>query len=56
MAPPDGATSAVLMAKPFIDPRKTTPKQELTPGAAGGGSIPNARAQRDDTVTAAAAS
>jgi glycine cleavage system aminomethyltransferase T len=27
---PDGKTSAVVVEKPFIDPKKTTPKQELT--------------------------
>jgi glycine cleavage system aminomethyltransferase T len=27
---PEGTTSAVVVEKPFIDPRKTTPKQELT--------------------------
>jgi glycine cleavage system aminomethyltransferase T len=26
---PDGTTSAVVVEKPFIDPKKTTPKQEL---------------------------
>jgi glycine cleavage system aminomethyltransferase T len=29
---PDGATSAVVVEKPFIDPKKETPKQELTSG------------------------
>jgi glycine cleavage system aminomethyltransferase T len=27
---PEGTTSAVVVEKPFIDPKKTTPKQELT--------------------------
>jgi hypothetical protein len=26
---PKGATSAVVVQKPFIDPKKETPKQEL---------------------------
>jgi aminomethyltransferase len=26
---PDGMTSAVVVQKPFIDPKKETPKQEL---------------------------
>jgi glycine cleavage system aminomethyltransferase T len=32
---PDGTTSAVVVEKPFIDPQKTTPKQELTSSAGG---------------------
>jgi aminomethyltransferase len=32
---PEGTTSAVVVEKPFIDPKKTTPKQELTPAAGG---------------------
>jgi glycine cleavage system aminomethyltransferase T len=32
---PDGTTSAVVVEKPFIDPKKETPKQKLT-GATGG--------------------
>jgi glycine cleavage system aminomethyltransferase T len=32
---PDGTTSAVVVEKPFIDPKKTTPKQELTSSAGG---------------------
>jgi glycine cleavage system aminomethyltransferase T len=32
---PEGTTSAVVVEKPFIDPKKTTPKQELTPTAGG---------------------
>jgi glycine cleavage system aminomethyltransferase T len=32
---PDGTTSAVVVEKPFIDPKKETPKQELTPAAGG---------------------
>jgi glycine cleavage system aminomethyltransferase T len=30
---PEGRTSAVVVEKPFIDPKKTTPKQELSPAA-----------------------
>jgi glycine cleavage system aminomethyltransferase T len=29
---PDGTTSAVVVEKPFIDPKKETPKQELATG------------------------
>jgi glycine cleavage system aminomethyltransferase T len=32
---PEGTTSAVVVEKPFIDPKKTTPKQEVTPAAGG---------------------
>jgi aminomethyltransferase len=32
---PDGTTSAVVVEKPFIDPQKETPKQELTSTAGG---------------------
>jgi glycine cleavage system aminomethyltransferase T len=32
---PEGRTSAVVVEKPFIDPKKETPKQELTPAAGG---------------------
>jgi glycine cleavage system aminomethyltransferase T len=32
---PEGTTSAVVAPKPFVDPKKTTPKQELTPTAGG---------------------
>jgi aminomethyltransferase len=35
---PEGTASAMVVEKPFIDPRKTTPKQELSP--AGGGQEP----------------
>ena len=30
---PEGTTSAVVVEKPFIDPQKATPKQELTPSS-----------------------
>jgi glycine cleavage system aminomethyltransferase T len=33
--PPHGKQSAVVVQKPFIDPRKDTPKQEVAVGAAG---------------------
>jgi glycine cleavage system aminomethyltransferase T len=32
---PEGTTSAVIVEKPFIDPRKETPKQKLTPAERG---------------------
>jgi glycine cleavage system aminomethyltransferase T len=32
---PEGTTSAVVVEKPFIDPRKETPKQKLTPAERG---------------------
>jgi glycine cleavage system aminomethyltransferase T len=32
---PDGTTSAVVVEKPFIDPKKETPKQELASAAGG---------------------
>jgi glycine cleavage system aminomethyltransferase T len=32
---PEGTTSAVVVEKPFIDPKKTTPKQKLTSTAGG---------------------
>jgi glycine cleavage system aminomethyltransferase T len=32
---PDGMSSAKVVEKPFIDPKKTTPKQELTSTARG---------------------
>jgi glycine cleavage system aminomethyltransferase T len=32
---PEGTTSAVVVEKPFIDPKKETPKQELSRGAGG---------------------
>jgi glycine cleavage system aminomethyltransferase T len=32
---PEGTTSAVVVEKPFIDPKKETPKQQLTPAERG---------------------